>query len=74
MGTSSQPVEILLCLFMGLGTGVSILVSQCTGSGDTGRMRQVTATATSFLYMCAIPLTALGILLAPAILRLMSVP
>ena len=28
VGTSSQPVEILLCVFLGLGTGVSILVSQ----------------------------------------------
>ena len=33
VGTSSQPVEILLCVFLGLGTGVSILVSQFTGSG-----------------------------------------
>ena len=74
VGTSAQPVELLLCLFMGLGTGVSILVSQCTGSGNTDRMRQVTATAASFLYLCAVPLTVLGILLAPLILRLMSVP
>ena len=74
VGTSSQPVELLLCLFMGLGGGVSILVSQCTGSGDTGRMRQVTATATSFLYLCAVPLTVLGILLGPQLLGLMAVP
>ena len=28
VGTSSQPVELLLCIFLGIGTGVSILVSQ----------------------------------------------
>ena len=28
VGTSAQPVEILLCIFLGLGTGVSILASQ----------------------------------------------
>ena len=31
VGTGTQPVDILLCVFLGLGTGVSILVSQCTG-------------------------------------------
>ena len=35
VGTSTQPVEILLCVFLGLGTGVSILVSQYMGRGDT---------------------------------------
>ncbi len=28
VGTSSQPVEVLLCVFLGIGTGVSILISQ----------------------------------------------
>lgn len=27
VGTSSQPVEMLLCIFLGFGTGLSILVS-----------------------------------------------
>ncbi|MDE5596883.1 MAG: oligosaccharide flippase family protein, partial [Lachnospiraceae bacterium] len=26
VGTSAQPVEVLLCVFLGIGTGVSILV------------------------------------------------
>lgn len=74
VGTSSQPVEILLCIFLGLGTGISILVSQCTGSGDTPRLKKVIATASSFLYMCAIPLTLLGYLLTPVLLNWMQVP
>lgn len=41
VGTSSQPVEILLCVFLGLGTGVSILVSQFTGSGDTESLKEI---------------------------------
>ncbi|MBO5278117.1 MAG: MATE family efflux transporter [Lachnospiraceae bacterium] len=74
VGTSSQPIEMLLCIFLGLGTGVSILVSQYTGSGDTKALKAVVATATSFLYLCAIPLSILGLFLAPAVLKMMQVP
>ena len=28
VGTSAQPVEVVLCIFLGIGTGVSILISQ----------------------------------------------
>ncbi len=74
VGTSAQPVEILLCVFIGLSTGASILVSQCIGSGDHLRLRQVVSTASSFLFICAIPTTVLGILLCPTLLRWMQVP
>ena len=65
VGTSSQPVELLLCIFLGLGTGVSILVSQCTGRSDAKGLNKVIQTATFFLYVSAIPLSFLGILISP---------
>lgn len=74
VGTSAQPVEMLLCIFLGLGTGVSILVSQCAGSGNTEKLKDVVATANSFLYLCAIPLSILGLYLGPLILKCMQVP
>lgn len=74
VGTSAQPVEMLLCIFLGLGTGVSILVSQYIGSGDTYKLKAVIATATSFLYLCAIPLSILGLFLGPLVLKVMQVP
>ena len=74
VGTSAQPVEMLLCIFLGLGSGVSILVSQCTGSGDSQKLKDVVATANSFLYICAIPLSILGLYLGPLILKFMQVP
>lgn len=74
VGTSSQPVEILLCVFLGLGTGVSILVSQFTGSGDMESLKEIGATAISFLFLCAIPLTIIGQFAGPAVLRFMQVP
>lgn len=74
VGTSSQPIEMFLCLFMGLGTGVSILVSQYTGSGDTAHLKAVVNNANVFLYLCAVPLTILGVVLGPALLSIMQVP
>ena len=73
IGTSSQPVEILLCVFLGLGTGVSILVSQFTGRDDRQGQQEVCATAISFLFLCAVPLSILGQFLGPMVLRLMQV-
>lgn len=66
VGTSSQPVEILLCVFLGLGTGVSILVSQFTGRGDMESLKEIGATAISFLFLCSIPLTIIGQFAGPA--------
>ncbi len=74
IGTSSQPVEIVLCIFLGLGSGVSILVSQAVGQHDDDRVRRVVRTATTFLYVVAIPLTFFGILVSPGILKLMQTP
>lgn len=74
VGTSSQPVEVLLCVFLGIGTGVSILISQYAGAGDDGRIRDVCRTAVSFVYLCGIPIGILGVFCAPLILRFMGVP
>lgn len=74
VGTSAQPVEMVLCIFLGMGTGVSILVSQCAGSGDFDKLKKIVSTATSFVYLCAIPLSILGLFLGPIILKFMQVP
>lgn len=74
VGTSAQPVEVLLCIFLGIGTGVSILVSQYMGAKDMVRMRRAVDTATFFVYVCGLPLCVIGYLAAPLILRWMGVP
>ncbi len=74
VGTSSQPVEVLLCIFLGIGSGVSILVSQYAGSGSMERMRRVCHTALSFVYLCGIPLGLAGLFVTPVLLRFMNVP
>lgn len=74
VGTSAQPVELLLCIFVGIGTGVSILVSQYTGRGDAKGVIELVATATAFLYICSIPLSILGVFIVPPVLKFMQVP
>ncbi|WP_024864456.1 MATE family efflux transporter [Butyrivibrio sp. FCS014] len=74
VGTSSQPIEVLLCIFLGIGTGVSILISQHTGADDALGVRNACKTAISFVYLCGIPISIIGWFAAPLILRFMDVP
>ena len=74
VGTSSQPVEVLLCVFLGIGTGVSILISQYAGAKDVTRMRRAVDTATFFVFVCGIPLCVIGYFTAPLILGWMGAP
>lgn len=74
VGTSAQPVEVFLCIFLGIGTGISILVSQYTGSGDMNSLKRLVDTSSAFLFLCAVPLTIAGFVFGPLILRFMQAP
>ena len=74
VGTSAQPVEVLLCIFLGIGAGVSIPIAQSSGAGDLDKVISISKTATSFVYLCGIPVTILGWFATPFILSLMRVP
>jgi putative MATE family efflux protein len=74
VGTSSQPVEVLLCIFLGIGTGVSILISQYIGAGDKERIHNVCKTSVFFVYVCGIPIGIIGVFCTPFILKFMAVP
>ena len=74
VATSSQPLEILLCIFLGIGSGISILISQAAGASDADRLRKLAQTAVFFLYAASLPLTLLGVAVGPFLLRLMQVP
>ena len=74
VGTSAQPVEVVLCVFLGLGTGTSILISQYIGAGNRNKTLEICRTSVAFVWVCGIAVGGLGMLAAPAILRLMQVP
>ena len=72
--SSSQPVEVLLCVFLGIGTGVSILISQYTGARESGKVVSVCGTSITLIYIVGIPIGILGWFAAPYILEFMKVP
>lgn len=74
VGTSSQPVEVLLCVFLGIGTGVSILISQYNGARDNEKLVSLSQTATSFIFIVGIPIGIIGWFATTHILRFMNVP
>lgn len=74
MGTSSQPVEVLLCIFLGIGTGVSILISQYVGAAEEDKIKDICGTAITFIYLCGILLGIIGFFCTPYILDFMGVP
>ncbi len=74
VGTSAQPIEVLLCIFLGIGTGVSVLVSQHAGASDQKGIREACRSAISLVYMTGIPVMILGWFLAPYMLKFMGVP
>ena len=74
IGTSAQPIEVVLCVFLGIGGGVSILISQYTGAKDTQAIKSTCKTAVTFVYLAGLPLTIIGVILTPWILTRMGVP
>ncbi len=74
VGTSSQPVEVFMCLFMGIGAGTTILVSIATGANNQERLGRIVRTAVTFVYIISVPMMLLGILATPYILKFMQVP
>ena len=74
VGTSSQPVEVLLCVFLGIGTGVSILVSQYAGAKEEDKVISVAKTATSLIFIVGVPIAVIGWFFTPFMLDFMNVP
>ena len=74
VGTSSQPIEVVMCLFLGIGSGLAILVAQALGRGDVPRQRQLAMNGVFFIYLSALPVTILGVVCGPLLLSLMAVP
>lgn len=70
----NYPNRVLLALFIGLGTGATIRISQHIGAGETEGVSRVIRTANGLIVLLAVPLTALGMLIASPVLRLMNAP
>ena len=74
VGTGFPVIFMLVSLFMGLGTGATVMISQFYGAGDRQNMHKTISTIYNAMMIGAIPLTIAGVLLAGPLLRLMNVP
>lgn len=73
VGVSFPVLFMISSLFMGLGGGAMIMVSQYYGAGDKENLRKTIDTIYTAMMVGAVPLTVLGILLANPILSLLKV-
>ena len=65
VATSSQPLEILLCVFVGIGSGISILVSQAVGRADHDQLQKLVRTSV-WLLLPEHPVIRLAASIRPA--------
>lgn len=74
VGASSSLIYCCIGLFSGISVGTSVVVSQAFGAGDGKRADRALHTSVTFGIAGGIVLTAVTIVLAPWILRLLNTP
>lgn len=73
-GSSGQTVNLVVGFFTGLSAGAGVIASRYYGANDEKNLNDALHTAYAFSIAGGIVFTALGILLAPEMLRLMNTP
>ncbi len=74
VGATGSVSVMLIGLFMGLATGVSVLVAQTYGGGDYESLYHIVHTAHAVAILSGLFLTVLGWLTTPFLLQLMQTP
>lgn len=74
VGIGFPVIFLLSSLFIGLSIGASVMIAQFIGAGDRDAVRRSVDTVYGTVMLSIIPLTALGLLAAGPILRLIQVP
>lgn len=74
VGTGFPIIFLMSSLFMGIGTGATVMVSQFYGARDLKRVNDTINTIYTAMIIGVVPLTILGVLLSEPLLRLIRVP
>jgi putative MATE family efflux protein len=72
VGAGFPITYMLTSIFLGLGLGASVLVSQHFGNRDMDQVRRTVSTMNTFLLIIAVPITLLGIFTIDPFLRLLN--
>ncbi|MDO4977405.1 MAG: MATE family efflux transporter [Eubacteriales bacterium] len=73
-GSSGMIVMLVIGFFVGLSSGATVLVAQFYGAGDEEEVSKAVHTVFLFSLLCGFAVMVLGIVMTPAILRLMNAP
>jgi putative MATE family efflux protein len=74
VGTAFPVIFLVNSLFMGIGMGATIIVSQYYGADDQASVKKTIDTIYISLFAVAIPLTVIGLIVARPLLQLMNTP
>ena len=74
VGASATLITCTIGLFSGISVGTSVVASQAIGAGDRDRAEKALHSSVTFGLLGGLLLMTLGILFAPALLRLLRTP
>lgn len=74
VGTGFPIIFLMASLFIGLGMGATILISQYIGAGDYENVRKTSQTIYTAMLLSSIPISMLGIIFCEPILLLINTP
>lgn len=74
VGSSNSLINLIIGMFMGIGTGAGVIISQYYGAKDEKRLQSAVHTTMALSLVGGIILILLGVVLSPLILRWMGTP
>ena len=74
VGTGFPIIFMMSSMFIGIGLGATILISQFYGAGDLNNVKKTAQTIYTAMIIGSIPLSIIGMLLSGPLLKLTNVP
>ena len=74
VGCTSQIINTLIGVFVGLASGAGVVISQYYGAKDRERLHRAVQTTMALTLVMCVVLTAFGVAMTPFMLRLMATP
>lgn len=74
VGSTGSVTNLIIGAFIGLSTGVNVLVAQLYGAGEHQKLSKAVHTAITLAFICGVILVGVGLLVARPLLEWMDTP
>lgn len=74
VGATGQLINLLVGFFVGLASGATVIISQFYGADNHTAVKKAVHTSTALTIVCGLLLMTFGIIFAPQLLEMISVP